>query len=252
MLAQRTWGNLGDANRLNLTMTETSLTDFLLLDLKRSHPRYVEAWKINQRREAYWGADWAWWFQGTRSSYGMLIQAKSLDVATLTYKRLDYTKQRSKIPQVDALIQAADRQTYKRKRYRMHPAYCFYNYWPKANDDPKRHCQCFPIRGTWGCSVADARHVRQCIRNSQLDLDSVRAVSSPWSCLVCCKPSGGGTTTLAEGVREFGGKMAGDYDIPDLDGVPQYINDLRDAKTEEERDAILRKVRVGGVVCISE
>jgi Holliday junction resolvase len=55
-------------------MGEETITELLLLELKRRHENEIKIVPFNRRQEARNGADWAWSFEG-KQWLGMRVQA---------------------------------------------------------------------------------------------------------------------------------------------------------------------------------
>lgn len=177
-LASRTWHDLRDALTLRCALGEESITDYLLLELKRSHPHEVVVTKFTRAREGrVTGADWEWWFRSSGHWFGMLVQAKKLDGVRLKYPEIGY-KNTSGRSQIDLLLEHASKQS-------VYPIYCFYNYW-NITSCPATSLRCIPPRVEYlGCTIADAYSVKHLIESSKTDLLSILRISLPWTCLVC-------------------------------------------------------------------
>lgn len=200
ILAERTWHDLSDAAKAGYSLGEESVTDYLLLDLKRRAPIEVIVSKFNRRDEGHTtGADWEWWFVQGGRGFGMRVQAKRLNPATQKYDTLDHTVRRTGRKQVNLLIGDAEAAS-----PRLYPMYCFYNYIPPGGAQPLWRCRSRgPDVREFGCSVADAYSIRALLRRKrkQTDLGSIGALSFPWSCMVCCNGFAGSEASLPERVR---------------------------------------------------
>src|SRR5262249_726663 len=142
--------------------------------------------QLKKPEESLEGADWEWWFTDGSTWFGMLVQAKRLDVATQAYQGLDKIVKSSGKLQIDLLVAEAQRKN-------IQPIYSFYNY---TNQPPlmiQWNCGTIavPKDELFGCSVADARAVRHFITNNQNQISTVSQASYPWSFLVCCPVYGG-------------------------------------------------------------
>lgn len=183
-LSQDVWETLEDAASYKLSYGEESLTEMLLLELKRAHPREVVITPSNRRQESRNGADWAWWFQG-RQWLGMRVQAKKL-YPSKRYEALADRVGKSKKLQIDLLLAQA-------KKDSLFPMFCFYNYWnvqtlPLAS--LMFNCYSFlPSTARFGCTLACAWDVKQhAVRLGKDDLTTISRVAFPWICLTCCPP----------------------------------------------------------------
>jgi hypothetical protein len=197
LLARRTWGDLEDGFHSGLSISEESITDFLLLDLKKALPNNIFVRKFSKLQEGKsTGADWEWWFVGGGRGFGMRVQAKRLSTATQKYEDLGRLAGKSGKLQVDLLIKDA-------QKANLYPAYCFYNFWDSAKPLPAWNCRSFVANWRmFGCALADAGAIKLLISKGLNDLQSVAEHCLPWSCLVCCqgfapKPQ----ATLADRIR---------------------------------------------------
>lgn len=183
LLAHRTWGDLEDGYQSGLPISEESITDFLLLDLKRALPQNVFMHKFSKAVEGKTtGADWEWWFVGHNRGFGMRVQAKRLSPRTQRYEDLGrLAGKKSGKRQVDLLLDDA-------RKSNLYASYCFYNFWNSSVPLPAWKCGSFPPDPRmFGCAIADACAIESLISNSLNDLQSVAKYCLPWSCLVCCE-----------------------------------------------------------------
>jgi hypothetical protein len=197
-LSASVWATLADASAYGLSYGEESLTDMLLLELKRQHAKELTITPFNRRQEGRNGADWAWWFEG-KQWLGMRVQAKRL-YPSGRYEALDDLVGKSKTKlQADLLLTEA-------KADNLFPMYCFYNFWdvtknPVAN--AAFNCQTFPrSEHLLGCTLAPAADVKlQALDQGKKDFASVGPLSFPWVCLVCCPGSTGRGSDLSSRVK---------------------------------------------------
>lgn len=217
--ASQTWGELHDYDELE----EESITDYRILQLKRMCPEEVTVIKFNKRQEGKNGADWEWWFGAQKQWFGMRVQAKRLEVATLEYASLDRTIGKSTVRQVDRLIADA------RERC-LYPMYCFYNYWPDGTSVDWR-CGTFSQNNElWGASIADAVRMKEKVDANSKNLADIAPVSMPLMCLACCRGHADSSNpTLPIRARSIAGALTGTPDIiPDLvPHPPWYVAQLR-------------------------
>ncbi len=232
LLARRTWCDLRDGHLANIKVSEESITDFLLLDLKRACPSSVAIQKYTKHREGKTtGADWEWWLVGQGKAFGMRVQAKRLDPVSCKYEELDHTVPRRRQKQVNLLLKDA-------RSHNLYPVYCFYNYWDKLATPPKWRCRSYaPHWDLFGCSVCDARIVKTFIGKGVKGVSDIGSESFPWMCLVCCTGFSGEKAGIAErahgvaramSLATTGGdaKVAATVDIPDLldvEKLPDYV-----------------------------
>jgi hypothetical protein len=192
LAARCVWALLRNSSRFQLGISEESITDFLLLSLKRAFPNNVFIKKFTKVQEGKTtGADWEWWLIGGGYGFGMRIQAKKLDADQLRYFQLAKTCGKARrASQIDLLLKDVQKPN-------LYPAYCFYNFWDQQLVKPCWNCCSSPPDWRlFGCSIADARAVKRLVIKGKDDLQSVAKMSFPWSCLVCCDyymALGGGT-----------------------------------------------------------
>lgn len=96
---------------------EESITDWLLWHLSRELA-FVRYRKINKHEEAKLGADWEWWFIGSKLSFGMRVQAKRLRLGDDHYP--DLARSNRYGLQIENLIATADSK-------RLLAFYCLYH-----------------------------------------------------------------------------------------------------------------------------
>jgi hypothetical protein len=192
-LAGDIWIDLRDAWHAGLIRDEETITNDLLLALWRRHPHELIIRQLKKPQESLEGADWEWWFTDGATWFGMLVQAKRLNVATQSYQGLDKSVKSSGQLQIDLLLSEAHRKN-------IHPIYCFYNY---TNQPPLKigwNCGTIavPKDELFACSVADARAIRHFVSRNLNHVAEVSRASFPWSCLVCCPYGGKGRLSPAK------------------------------------------------------
>lgn len=218
-LAARTWRDLGDAFRAGHSLGEEAITDYLLLDLKRSAPTEIVVNKFNRRDEGRTtGADWEWWFVQGGRGFGMRVQAKRLNPATQSYDTLDHVVRRTRRKQINLLIGDA-----RSASPPLYPVYCFYNHVP-----PRRAVGCWHCApgasnvSEFGCSIASAHSIRALLgrRRKRTDLETIGALSFPWACLVCCKGLVSNRASLPDRVRAVASAVSERVPNAEFDGDP--------------------------------
>jgi len=86
-----TWNTLSDAMELEVSQGEETITDNILLYLKRQHLKSLTVIKTPKNLESEKGTDWEWWIGN--DSKGWLryaVQAKKLDTPTKRYLKLNH------------------------------------------------------------------------------------------------------------------------------------------------------------------
>lgn len=213
-IARKTWRDLRDSNQNSIGLGEESITDYLLLDLARSCGNQVAIQKFTKPQEgSTTGADWEFWFVSRGRGFGMRVQAKRLDSASLSYASLEKTAGKNGPPQIDLLLEDAANQNPA-----LFPAYLFYNHWPKGAIAPRWNCQS-SRRSTelLGCAVCSAHEVKRLLIAGTATTAAILGASLPWSCLVCCTQ---GRPPQATQLPERAAAVSLDLSRPVLPGGP--------------------------------
>jgi len=181
-----TWERLRDAGTLRIRFGEETITDLLLLELKRIGSGQIHIIQTPKYVEQTSGTDWEWWIGQDRLGWWRFaIQAKKLDSNTRRYDGLGH-KVGGITPQMELLRQYAEVN-------HAIPLYCFYNYLPGLNVSQ--------IAAVWHCceSTPDERQLG-CTVTSLPIIDQASAFRGrknfrwihqwpqtlPWRCLVKC------------------------------------------------------------------
>ena len=180
-----TWARLREGRTCDYKVGEESLTDMLLLRLRKEAPSHITVSPFTKRQEGTTGADWEWWFTDSTGRWlGMLIQAKVLNHKTDRFEYLHYQSQGKK-------------QKTKLKQYaqskKMIPVYCLYSNWSHYRGVKHSTCSCFPHNvAHFGASLVPlsaveeldktAGHNNQGARNALFD---VLGSLMPLQCLFC-------------------------------------------------------------------
>lgn len=186
-LAGRTWDYVTDSHSLRLSISEETITDMNLLEIRRANLSNVGIAKFPKHREALVGADWDLWIGADAVGWlRYLVQAKKICLPSLKYYRLRHLcrdQYKGKAFQIDQLQRFAMQE-------KAIPIYCFYNggdqllsKHPSLGDHASR------IDKTYGCTVSSYRVVRECHdsrRQGSKDFSSLhrRDESFPWSALI--------------------------------------------------------------------
>ena len=120
--SRATWGLIRKSTNVNISIGEETITDLNLLQICDRHPNEILTVKCNKHLEGLIGSDWEWFIITSGKSIAFRIQAKIIDVNTLSYPELDY-KQKSGTRQIDLLINSS-----KKATHAPIPIYIFYNY----------------------------------------------------------------------------------------------------------------------------
>ncbi len=202
-LSCEVWDSRADAKASGLAYNEETITERMLLDLRRRWPGNVTIQPFSKAEEAKNGADWAWTFVSSDGSVSqsMLVQAKRLNNREVDYAGVKRLAGKPKPPafapvphQIDQLITTA-------ARLNMPPLYAFYNHLSDASRVPV-NCRSMMMASltevrSWGITLASAHDVKALMPDEQFD--NHRVHSKPLHCLLCS----GGT-----GLRRDGGSAA--------------------------------------------
>lgn len=203
-LAEDTWERVRDGFSLGVRQGETTITDILLLELKRANLPGLIVKKTPPTNEPAFGTDWEWWIGSDQSGWmRFAVQAKKLYLDKRTYSALGH-KLNGQL-QIDALKQYAH-------AVGAVPLYCLYNY-----------CGWTPLHNYWhctqpldapqlGCTVTSLPVARQAVHTrGARSFESVHLAPAtiPWRCLVRCPHvrvalSPGTPVGHAAAIRHFG------------------------------------------------
>lgn len=92
--SKRTWNLLGCASKIDSPINEETITELLLLNIKKYHQKDLFVKSFNKSEEKLNGADWEWWFLNSTAKRGMgwRVQAKRIFASTHNYKSLNRVK----------------------------------------------------------------------------------------------------------------------------------------------------------------
>lgn len=180
-LARDTWNRLHDASDLSIRFGEETITDLLLLDLRRMKPLVAEFIQTNKSQESVSGTDFEWWLGSDRIGWiRFAVQAKKLDFRSMRY---GFTHKVNGTFQIDLLERFA-------KANGATPIYCLYNR-PNDLDDSKHwHCCQTPFeRDQMGCTITPSSVVRETLSihgSKNFDYIHQNRRTIPWRCLALC------------------------------------------------------------------
>ncbi|MGM7644431.1 DUF6615 family protein [Nocardia sp. JW2] len=177
---------VADGERLGIRQPEETLTNSLLLDLRRDLPN-LQVQMIGRADESTQGADWEWWIEGRTRWFGALIQAKRLSEAgTYSFNYKPEPSKRNPHParQIDSLIATA-------KALDIPPLYVLYNNTANRQALSSRDCAQQDIlpSGSSGVTVLSAHTAHSLLQirgNKPVSLADVSDHAVPWSCLASC------------------------------------------------------------------
>ena len=195
-LSIRTWNYLKKSKNSDYQLKEESITDMLVLEMKRLLKNRVQTITFDKQDEFKNGSDWEWWFHsGGKKWIGFRVQAKIMKYAKPTNKKnrfrsLHFKSKGSTTYQCDKLIN--DAMTMQPPRV---PLYCLYVYPCPSSLFKTWNCRTYERRlNLLGCSLIDAHQVlrlRLSGGDSKNTLSDLENKMFPWSCLVCCSAGGG-------------------------------------------------------------
>jgi len=199
--AEKILVDLGRASGARLIRGEETITDDLLLNVQTAHPYEVITYQFNKREEPFTGADWEWWLTDGHLWYGLLIQAKRLDLNSHKYPQIKKLVGKPGTPQIDLLIEQA-------RLKHIDPLYFFYNYSTGNPSALTWNCGTTPFDlYQLGCMVAHAGAVKRVLGNGGAGLPRISPISYPLRCLVCCPVLAKGFALQIAPVR-IGGRLA--------------------------------------------
>ncbi len=180
-LAEDTWENLREAKRLSVRYGEETITDILMLGLRRKGFKLFK--QTSLRDEAKYGTDFECWLGNCNMGWvGYAVQAKKLDFRTGNYRYLGHVVKGQKKRQVKILKAYA-------KARKLTPRYCLYSHSFNVDRADLRCCSRQFPEGELGCTMTPAGAIEWAIatpggkdfRSLQRDPRTV-----PWRCLAIC------------------------------------------------------------------
>jgi hypothetical protein len=179
-LSNDTWERLRDSRSLDIRFGEETITDLVLLELKRKHsPRsYIAQTPVVKEKTQ--GTDWEWWVGSDRIGWiRYAVQAKRLNkdmrYGAITHK-VNGTQQ-VKLLENYAIANRAV------------PIYCFYNYSKTGITSKAWNCKLPFEKQQLACTVASLATAKSAVKNrGKKSFASVHSASStiPWRCLIAC------------------------------------------------------------------
>jgi hypothetical protein len=179
-LAADTWERLRDAQELDVRFGEETVTDLVLLELKRKRHPGLLVLQTNKFVESTQGTDWELWFGSDSQGWLRLaVQAKRLNVSTGRYAALAHETGGQQ--QIDVLERFA-------KANGAVPLYCLFNFTEMA-DLATWHCCQTPVQSQLGCTLAPSSVIREALENrGHRTFQSIHTDrrTRPWRCLAKC------------------------------------------------------------------
>ena len=180
-LAQNTWENLREAKALSVRFGEETITDTLMLQLRRRGFSVFKQTSLHD--EAKFGTDFECWVGSDSTGWvGYAIQAKKLGFRTGIYQNLGHVVKGPGRRQIDIL------EDYARNRG-MTARYCLYSHSPRV---PNAFLSCcsrsFP-EAELGCTITPPGTIESAIATpggKGFHCLQRHSVTVPWRCLAVC------------------------------------------------------------------
>ncbi len=236
--SRATWGLIRKSTSINFSIGEETITDLNLLRLRDKHPKEILTVKCNKYLEGMIGSDWEWFLIASGKIIAFRIQAKIIDVNTLSYPELGY-KQRTGTRQIDLLIDSS-----RKAAHAPVPLYIFYNYWKRGIFNPVWRCGSYKKSSTMlGCGVAYAETVRQILNAGSNQLEDLTNIMFPWSCIICCTMGKQQRVDLVTQALSFTKEILASgspQEIPNgpfsWNAIPQYVIKILERERMSEDD----------------
>lgn len=242
------WNTLRLARAHRSKIGEESITDFLVLELKKASKGAYYIDSFTRPREKVTGADWELWFTGASTKWlGLRVQAKVIALDADRYAQL-YYKRKDGTYQIDQLVADA-------KKHSAIPLYCLYSYW-RSGEAGKFHWACRAVIRSarlFGAGIVPVSGVRALKAQNEDALKRVVKYLSPLHCLFCCQAyAQGDLPSRSHGFLVANGFVDDDSQTL-LDEPPYYVRailqgeremDLADVHDENLR--MITVIREGG------
>ena len=179
--AEDTWENLREAWALSVRYGEETITDSLMLGLRRKG--FTAFKQTPLRDEARYGTDFECWIGSDRIGWvGYAVQAKKLDLRTGSYRNLGHVVKGTGKRQIDIL------KTYA-KSQKMTARYCLYSHSHVVDGSFLRCCSRDYLEEELGCTLAPLCAVEKAILTTGgKGFPSLQSEERtvPWRCLALC------------------------------------------------------------------
>lgn len=244
------WSTLREAKKLSYQIGEESITDFLVLNIKKWGRGKIIINTFTRHKESVNGSDWEWWFTGQSGKWlGMRIQAKVLNLNSEKYEHLHHINKNGH--QVDLLIKDA-------KKHDLIPLYCMYTNWKSGDYKVNWQCKTYkPSILHYGAAILNPIKVKQLQKNRSNHLTDVIDDLRPMHCLFCC--TGFSQGDLPERALKWlsGVGLLLEQDVPSLeyfikDTPPYYVIQMLEVGIREDvidlHDDRLKRVTIFNLV----
>ncbi|MEW8524845.1 MAG: DUF6615 family protein [Candidatus Thiodiazotropha endolucinida] len=245
-----TWDRLREARSLNYQVGEESITDFLVLNIKKWGKGKIVVDTFTRHKEAVNGSDWEWWFTGPSGKWlGMRIQAKVLNLISEKYEHLHHNNKNGQ--QVDLLVSDA-------KINGLVPLYCMYTNWKPGDYQASWKCITFkPSIRHYGAAILSPYKVKSLQKTKDNRLASIIDSLRPMHCIFCCTGfSKGDLPSRALGWLKGAGLLGepgngSEEEINNItlkDSPPYYVTQLLEHNIQDDfidlQDTRLKRVTV--------
>jgi len=201
-LAASIWHRIADGDRLAVRQGEETLTDYVLLELKRANHPQIQVIKTNKAEEKRKGTDWEWWIGGPRLGWiRFAVQAKRAYGQNYSALKHWVGKKPAGDWQLDILRRYA-------QRVQAIPLYCLFNHIPQTPVAQSGWNCALPFQPEQlGCTVTPAAVIHHAVhtyghRNFPAIHTDPR--STPWRCLLRCQNHRAVYADPARGVACYG------------------------------------------------
>lgn len=225
------WNNLRESRKYGLQLGEESITDFLILNLKKLAGKKLIVESFTKPKESLNGSDWEWWFTGPSGKWlGMRIQAKVLNLTSEKYEHLHHHNKNGQ--QVDLLIKDAFKS-------RMIPAYCMFTNWDPAKYSTPKKCNTHKASVRhYGTAILSTKKVKEYRTSKVTHLSKIINDLRPMHCIFCCSAYGGSDLpSRALGYARAAGlldSIEGKYDLFLQDAPPRYVLKILEHNLHDE------------------
>lgn len=240
------WDRLREARNNDFQLGEESLTDFIILNLKKHGKGKISVDTFTRHKESLTGADWEWWLTGPSGKWlGMRIQAKVINLKSEAFEHIHYKNRHGF--QVDTLIKDAAKNN-------LIPLYCMYTNWVPYDYKPTITCKSFKnsVRH-FGTSIISPNDVIKIRPKNKLS--TLIKYLRPLHCIFCCGGYGGtDLPTKALAFSRETGLISATNDDTEVnvellkDEPPYYVYQLLEGELEDDfidiQDENLKRVTV--------
>ena len=181
-LAVDTWENLREAKILSVRFGEETVTDILMLELRRQGFKTFKQTRLHD--EAKYGTDFECWVGSDNFGWvGYAVQAKKLDFRTGTYRGLSHIVKGVNQRQIDILTAYANARG-------LTPRYCLYSHSSPVDPGFLRCCSRSSFgESELGCTMTSPSEIKRAIATrggKGFSAFQEHETTVPWRCLAIC------------------------------------------------------------------